>query len=318
MRKVFGLVCAVLFFFVGCGTVSYIIPIMQPAEVNLKNFKKIAIGDITGTGAENFTDELTQALFNCDRFEVLDRQNLDRIMKEHHFDLAGVVDETTAAQIGKFIGAAALVFGRVSLYKYGEEVVYSDSKDYKTGIVTRYYYRIGEANVTANLRVTDLTTGKILAVKNIAEKSTVKSSASKGTPEDIDKDGLLAKTREAVVNRFMKMIAPYQVNLKVQFLVDNKMPELGRGINVAKAGELKEAADAFKEVIKKYAGTSEFKIDKAHYNLGLTLVLMNEYKEGIEELKKAIKINPNQKLYQDYVSWSKKREKEYKKLLQQQ
>jgi len=318
MRKNFGLVCAVLFFFVGCGTVSYIIPITKPAEVNLKKFKKIAIGKITGRGAENFADELTQALFNCDRFEVLDRQNVDRIMKEHHFDVTGVVDGTTAAELGKFIGAAALIFGRVSLYKYSEKVVYSDSKDYKTGRVTRYYYRIGEAKVTANLRVTDLTTGKILAVKNIAKELTAKSRASKGTPAEIDKDALLAQTREAVITRFMKMIAPYQVNLKVKFLVDSKMPELGRGVNLAKAGELKEAADVFKEAIKKYTGNPELKIDKAHYDLGNILVLMNEYKEGIKELKKAIKINPKQRTYQDTVSWAKNRQKEYKKLLQQQ
>lgn len=306
-----------LLFFIGCGTISYTVPVMKPAEVNLKKFKKIAVGEITGAGAENFAEELTLALFNCGNFEVLDRQNIDSLMRAHHFDVTEVFDEATVAKLGKVVGVAALVCGRVSLYKYDEKMVSYDTTDSKTGIVTRYYYYEGEAKVVANLRVMDLTTGKMLSVKNIAEDLTAQSPFSKGMPEKIDQDDLLAKARAAVINRFMKTIAPYQENIKVKFLVDKKMFELGKGVNLAKAGELKEASEIFKGVIKKYEGIHELKIDKAYYDLGNILILMHKYDEGIKELNNAVKINPKKKLYQDTVSWAKKRQQEYKKLLQQ-
>jgi len=39
-------------------------------------------------------------------------------MREHSLNLSGTVDDKTAAQLGKLVGAAVLVFGNISTYKY--------------------------------------------------------------------------------------------------------------------------------------------------------------------------------------------------------
>jgi len=47
-------------------------------------------------------------------FVVVERERLDQIMKEHRLADLGVVDENTASQMGKILGAESLVSGTVS------------------------------------------------------------------------------------------------------------------------------------------------------------------------------------------------------------
>lgn len=55
-------------------------------------------------------------------FEVLDRQHLGTLLKEHNLTVSGLVDDKSAAELGKFIGAAVYVFGRIQTDKYDEAI----------------------------------------------------------------------------------------------------------------------------------------------------------------------------------------------------
>lgn len=73
--------------------------------------------------------------------------------------------------MGKLLGAAAVVFGRVSDYDYDEKLTYSDYTD-KKGVTTRVYTRKGIVTMKVNLSVTDLETGQIVATKKFEEQKT--------------------------------------------------------------------------------------------------------------------------------------------------
>jgi TolB-like protein len=59
-------------------------------------------------------DELTAALVNHKKLMVLDRKNLDVVRQEQNFGLSGEVDDESAIQIGHFLGAQAVVTGRLN------------------------------------------------------------------------------------------------------------------------------------------------------------------------------------------------------------
>jgi len=59
-------------------------------------------------------DVLTTTLFKTGRFELVERDRLKEILKEQRLGRSGLVDESTAAQIGKLAGAEAVVFGVLS------------------------------------------------------------------------------------------------------------------------------------------------------------------------------------------------------------
>jgi len=94
--------------------------ILHPAKVNLKEYPRIAIGDIIDEDnpeskhPPDIADQLTSVLVSSERFEILDRYNIDKILKEHNFSMSGLSDQLSAAELGKFLGEGVLVIGRIS------------------------------------------------------------------------------------------------------------------------------------------------------------------------------------------------------------
>jgi TolB-like protein len=61
----------------------------------------------------NLLDKLTTVFVNLNRFKVIERAQLEKILEEQKLGLSGVIDVSTAAQIGKGIGVDAVVCGSV-------------------------------------------------------------------------------------------------------------------------------------------------------------------------------------------------------------
>lgn len=86
--------------------------------------KKIAVAafaEIDGTVTQfgNFlTDELSAQLAvsseNQTKFEVIERANLEQIFTEHKLAMSGIIDGTTAKELGKIKAADAIVVGAVT------------------------------------------------------------------------------------------------------------------------------------------------------------------------------------------------------------
>jgi len=58
--------------------------------------------------------ELTALFVNSGRFEVVERGQLDKILKEQALGMTGVIDAQAAANVGKLLGAKYAVLGRVT------------------------------------------------------------------------------------------------------------------------------------------------------------------------------------------------------------
>jgi len=309
----------ILLFMYGCGTTRLMVPVTRPAEVNLSKFKTIAIGDITGNGGQDLAEDLTARLFQSGRFEVLDRQHLERILKEHNLSFSGLVDETYAAGLGELFGTSALVFGRVAKYEYKEDL--TDEK-YETtdkkGKVTKHteYTRTGKINMDVSLQITDLTTGKIIAVKKISKSNGERKTNIDDQPEKIDKDKWLRWGYQAVAGEFMKMIAPYQEKVEVKLLTDGDMPELESGINLAKIGQWDTAIGFFEQAIKNNEMNPKVKIDKAWFDLGVAYEYTYQFDKAEEAVMKAYTINAD-KDYAEELKSIKRLQSEQEKLNEQ-
>lgn len=76
---VVSLLLLTLFLVLSCGTSAMMLTVKRPAEVNLKGYSKIAVGDIADPNgrisqhSRDISEVLTSTLFDTKRFEVLDR-----------------------------------------------------------------------------------------------------------------------------------------------------------------------------------------------------------------------------------------------------
>ena len=290
MKKRFFEACMavlVLVALVGAGCApSMMVPVTRPAEINLRGISKIAIGEIRGDGGQVVSDLLTSKLFESGKFEVVDRANLDRILREHSLNLGGAVDEKTAAQLGKLVGAAVLVFGNISLFKYDLKASTGDRWKDKQGGYHQSHYKKGVARVTASLQVVGLTTGTVLAAKTISKEASSQTSADNAWPDDPDRDAIVGTAVDDTVATFIKMIAPYTEYVNVTFAKnDSKLPELEKGVAFAKAGQWNDAIEQFKAAATK-APTHQ----GAYWNLGLAYEYTNQFEKAEESFKTANRI----------------------------
>ncbi len=86
-------------------------------------------------------EELTTRLFRTGRFEIVERQLLDRVLQEQRLSASGLINPATAKQLGQLLGVAALITGT--------------------------YIDLGE-RVKANARLIATETGEVAAVASVS------------------------------------------------------------------------------------------------------------------------------------------------------
>ena len=122
-------------------------PRLRIAVVEFEN--KTVYGSRLGTAA---ADILVTELAKTNRFILIERQKLEKVMAEQKLGLTGAVDPDTAARMGKVLGAAAIVSGAVS--QFG---VHTEGSDM---LITESKRQVAEAVV--DVRIIDAETAQIL------------------------------------------------------------------------------------------------------------------------------------------------------------
>ncbi len=112
------------------------------------------------------SDELITALLDTDKFRLIEREQLDKVLQEQDFGTSGRVDAQSAAKIGKVLGVKYLVMGRVTEFSF---------KSSGGGAIGKKGIGLGvkttTARVTIDARLVETSTAEILTgVKGAGEK----------------------------------------------------------------------------------------------------------------------------------------------------
>ncbi|MBN2492535.1 MAG: hypothetical protein JXQ29_16930 [Planctomycetes bacterium] len=197
-----------------------------PASLERKRAAVPTFLDATKGGASTdrigavAADELTTLLVNTDRFDVIERAQLEQLLKEQ--ELEGIVDPNELAQAGKVRGVDYLVIGKVTnfrvkaeksqtgfgLAQIGNVIGGVDLKKQSTQI---------SVDVGVDLRFVDPTTGAIIAA-DFGEYKKVDSvgafgvqilgaNATAGSELEIDEDNQ-GKILRLALDHCMKKMLP--------------------------------------------------------------------------------------------------------------
>jgi len=125
---------------------------LQPTKVIVpQNIKKIAVLEFKDERTEKekqkyqnpskiIQEKIIAGLSKDGKFQIIERENIDKIIAEQKFQATGITDIETAVRIGKLANVDAMIFG--SITQYGRTI----------------YPR---AKLTVNLRIVDIETGTI-------------------------------------------------------------------------------------------------------------------------------------------------------------
>jgi len=182
-------------------------------EVNAQLKKRIAVArfeDRTGSGyrslGEGLADMLVTALVKTGKYTVLERQEMERILKEQQFGQSFMVTPQTAPKVGQILGVELLVIGSVSEFGTKESSIGGGFSVFGAGIKTK------TSRAVVDIRLVNTTTGEI-----IASESKEGSESSTGIAfryEDIDFSKLntwddtdIGKAARQAIDGCVKLIA---------------------------------------------------------------------------------------------------------------
>ena len=192
----------------GCATQGTAVSsVRQRAEVDMSKFERIAVGDFYGRGGVDIGEDLTAALTSSNQFKVIDRSKVKSLLREGRLATTGLMNQETAVELGKLLGVAAYVDGRVSIYDQQEETDNYSLKDSRYRLDTR----TGKVTVEVAFNVVDLETGQVLLNKKILKRTSATTTdlISRNTSR-IDYVPLYLEARQKVIQEFMHAIAPYK------------------------------------------------------------------------------------------------------------
>jgi len=128
--------------------------------------------------AEAVSDILSTELFNTNRFQVIERQAIEKIFEEHKLQMSGVTDMDQAAQIGQLLNVQKIMIGSVS--KLGSAYIIN------TRLVN---VETGELELAENVQSSGGETGLPTAIADLAtkvsNKVTIEGAILKADPSSV-------------------------------------------------------------------------------------------------------------------------------------
>lgn len=151
----------------------------------------------------SITDEMITALAETKRFRIIERSQIDDILREHNLSRAGLLDPKTAAKVGRILGVQYLILGRVTEFssKTDTDLLGNPNADNPMGMVINNTI----ARVALDARMVDTTTAEILTTatgsgerKNITLGTATKYGLMVFGAKDFEKSDMGKALRQAV------------------------------------------------------------------------------------------------------------------------
>jgi len=276
--------------------------VVMPANDSLASgIKTVAVLPFSGNYGGKASNEIENILVNAavygkKYFTVVERYNIDRVLDELQFQSTGLIDDNSAAKIGRVLGIAGIYLGRADVSSSEDYFYESRTKCVsrnKKGKCERYEnFRVNctKRSITVNVlpKLIDVQTAQVVySGKMTRSDSSEKCDDSSLPLHSISQmaDGAL----DDILQSFRKDIAPYveTVNIVMMDTKDGIGDASGKellknSILFAKKGRMDRACEMWKKGAETYAGSISFA-----YNLGVCFEAEGKLTEALNKYKQA-------------------------------
>ena len=125
--------------------------------------KRVAVLEFSGNSKLDgkvdlkLSDMLITSLVKSGKFDVIERTQIEKVLDEQKLGMSGIIDQSTAAEVGRILGAEYVVFG----------VVTSATQQN----IDKFAYTLVVIETSIDVRVVDAVTGKIIVAERALGKS---------------------------------------------------------------------------------------------------------------------------------------------------
>lgn len=167
---------------------------------NLSNFGDKKMGSA-------FADMLVSQLSRSDRFVLIERSQLEKIMQEQAIGQSGIMTEETAAQVGQLLGVESIIIGKI--LQAGQETESHDIDNKKNKWSLALKSTMG--HILVSYRMISTTSGEILLADQVSAKE-IKPAFGLKT-KDVDFSNLFEFDQTVVGIAFRKAVNKITVDI---------------------------------------------------------------------------------------------------------
>lgn len=261
------------------------IQIEHPPSLPLR-VKRVAFGETKGGACADSLQSRVLDDFFANSVEVVDRSQLDAVIAEHRLQGSALFDQKNASEVGRLLGAEALIFVEVlacNSTPSKKPVQYIVNKQLVNG-----YKFVLTGVLRGQLRTIDLTTGKLLAMKRFEARQA--QEADGGYPPA---DSVMQAAELDAAGQIRRMFFPWQEPMELIFY-DDKDCGLKTAHSLLKALDFDGALAQSEQNLEncRSQGTVKPKLlAHAAYNVGMMHFIRASYDKAVEYLTEAAKLN---------------------------
>jgi hypothetical protein len=280
-----------LFMMQGCSQ-KIVVRAIEPAEVDrATHTRKISVADFTyddvGLANKIETTLLNQKFDNKNYFTLISRRDFNKIVAEQRLQSSGLIESSTAVQVGSLIGAEAIISGHVTdassrdTHYYEERYSCVDRKC-KEKVVYAVSCVRRSVLVSADIRMVDVEKGDIIYADTLSRGS--KWSHCRGDYGSLPSEGAaLQILAEDIAVDFARKITPHYRYFEVFLLEkpdisysDEAEQLLESSVEYIKQGRYDKAEKLLIELVDLTAQKSYVPF----YNLGVIKEAQGDYREA--------------------------------------
>jgi tetratricopeptide (TPR) repeat protein len=273
------------------GNPAIPVTLSHPASLGLQA-KRVAFGPASGPCSDQVIDMLTED-FVQSGVEVMDRQHLDAVLAEHDFNMSAYVDRNGAAELGKILGPAALVFVRGQRCTHEKKSLYQDRQNYSREVVrvfisrTQFFFR-------GSVQTVDLATGRIFAATTVESSPSLQNESETGIPEFPSEFDLQDGALRQATGTIHRMFFPWSEQRNLIFFDDDDC-NLKQAYQYIKAGDAEGALRSSLRNLEDCRARTDLKpktLGHAYYNVGMSQYVIGDYEKAIGALREASRLRP--------------------------
>jgi tetratricopeptide (TPR) repeat protein len=277
------------------------VTLTHPPGLGLK-VQRVAFAPVNGNEADELVSACISDLSADNRIEVLDRGNIEKVLKEQKLSNSGMVDSAQAVELGKMLGSPVLLFVKVFNLKINRTPLRSSSsyKD-KQGLehTTYTYTSKTQADFSASIQAVDLATGRIYSQKRIAVSPAKENTSNNGQPEYPSETEVREMALALARSEVNHMLLSWDEPRKLIFYDDKDygMKDAYKSLQIkdypgalTKSQEALAKAKADSKVKPKYIG-------RTNYNVGMCFFILGDYTSALPYLQAARVTDPSHKIF---------------------
>jgi tetratricopeptide (TPR) repeat protein len=283
-------------FFDKLSNPSILVNLKHPPKSGFK-ISKVAFGPAIGNCADQIIDPV-QSDFVSNQVEVIERENLNNMLAEHHFTLSSYVDPNSRVAMGKLLGPTTLIFIKVHQCNPTQDRLYKNETQHDTKTNSNYtavaYFARTRYYLKASVEAVDLATGKIIAKQEFVYTPERMNKSLQGYPEYPAEFEVSQAAFTQMVSDVHQLFLPWPEQREVIFYNDSK-GNLKQAFQALKAGDIDQTFELSKqnvETCKNMPKKDDKLYEHALYNLGMSYMIKDEYDNALENFQAAARIRP--------------------------